>query len=542
MASYKPELVSKDEVLDLTEGNRMKLKPSSQKKTGAVKKRFEKLKVKRDSYLERARRFARYTVPHLYPEEGTENGDGTNTTGWQSFGADCAISLQNQLVMTLFPPHSSFARLELTRKAKQLLKEEDISAIEQEGSLVAVEKEALLEHERISGRVALGEAMLHLMVGGSTCLYVPKEGAAINYPLTRYVNRFDKSGQLLELIIEESKDIDTLPPAVQAIARAKMKHDPQAPYKDDEVEIYTRCYRKDGFFHIEEEVLGERVGNTYRVHPDNLPFIPLHWKRNYGEDYGRSLVEMHAGDFHVVQVLSEAIAKGMILMSDIKYLIKPGSVTDIDHLIESDTGEFVYGNIDDIGVLQLEKYADFTPIATVLDKYERRLGRSFMLGSAVQRDAERVTAVEIRRDALEMEKSLGGIYSLLSAKLQRPYFKLLLQRVDFDLGDELVETVLLTGIEALSKMTDADKQFQWAEAMGLAATLPEPIQARMKWGDYSLHVANQLSLELPFIMTEDEYAKEQAKQAAAQQQAMMAQGMADAIPQMAQSVMNKQGV
>ncbi len=256
----------------------------------------------------------------------------------------------------------------------------------------------------------------------------------------------------------------------------------------------------------------------------------LRWKTNYGEDYGRSLVEQHAGDFHVIQLLSESIAKGMILMSDVKYLVRAGSTTDVDHLIESPTGEFVYGNIDDIGVLQLEKYADFTPIANVLDKYERRVGQAFMLGT--QRDAERVTAYEVRKDALQMENSLGGAYTLLALTLQRPYFRLLLNRINFTLPEQLINTVMTTGIEALSKMGDADKFLQWTEHMMAAAQLPENVQARMKWGDFANFTANQLSLELPFVMTEEEYQEQQQANQQAQQQQAMQEAAVKAAPQM----------
>ncbi len=463
----------------------------------------------------------------------SNQGDGTNTTGWQSFGSDCVSSIQNKLVMTLFPPHQQFARLELTPAAKEALVEEDLNVIEQEGSLINAEKQALLEHERIAGRVGLGETLEHLVVGGSSCLYMPDDGNLITYPLDRFVNRRDKSGHLLELIIEESKAIDMFEPAVQAIIKAKGKAaqaNANGNAEKDEVNLYTHCKYKNGFYHISQEVVGEKIGESYRVKKENLPFIVLRWKTNYGEDYGRSLVEQHAGDFHVIQLLSESIAKGMILMSDVKYLVRAGSTTDVDHLIESPTGEFVYGNIDDIGVLQLEKYADFTPIANVLDKYERRVGESFMLG--VQRDAERVTAYEVRKDALQMENSLGGAYTLLALTLQRPYFRLLLNRIDFSLPEQLINTVITTGIEALSKMGDADKFMQWTEQMQAAATLPENVQARIKWGDFAKYSANQLSLELPYMMTEEEYQEQQQAQAQAQQQNMAMEAAAKAAPQM----------
>lgn len=528
---YNPEIIEKPRVLDLT--NKMRVKDNSSKKDKTILKRYEKLKVKREPFLTRARTFSSYTVPNLYPSNfGQSNqGDGANTTGWQSFGAECVNTILNKLVMTLFPPHQSFAHLELTPDAKEMLLAEDLNVVEQEGSLVNVEKQALLEHERIAGRVGLGEALEHLVVGGTSCLYLPEEGNLINYPLDRFVNRRDKSGNLLELIIEESKAIDMFEPAVQMLIKSKGKAaQANGDIEKDEVNLYTRAVWKNGFYHITQEVVGCQIGESYRVRKENFPFIVLRWKTNYGEDYGRSLVEQHAGDLHVIQFLSEAIAKGMILMSDVKYLIRPGSTTDVDHLIESPTGEFIYGNIDDIGVLQLEKYADFTPISNVLDKYERRVGRAFMLGT--QRDAERVTAYEVRRDALQMENSLGGAYTLLALTLQRPYFQLLLNRIDFNLSDNLVNTVITTGIEALSKMGDADKFLQWTEAMQAAATLPEMVQARMKWGDFAKHTASQLSLSMDYMMTEEEFQEQQKAQQQAQQQQQLMEGAVKAAPQL----------
>ncbi|AHN84656.1 head-tail connector (endogenous virus) [Gutovirus Vc1] len=530
---YNPQIIEKPRVLDLT--NKMRVKDNSGNKDATIRKRYEALKTRRDPFLARARTFSSYTIPNLYPLNfGMPNqGDGSNTTGWQSFGAECVNTINNKLVMTLFPPHTSFAHLELTPKAKEMLLQEDLNVVEQEGSLVNAEQQAILEHERIAGRVGLGEALEHLVVGGTTCLYMPEEGNLINYPLDRFVCRRDKSGNLLELVLEESKSIDMFEPAVQAIIKAKGRqssHNSNGNVSADEVNLYTHVKWKNGFYHIAQEVVDVEIGERYRVRKENLPFIVLRWKTNYGEDYGRSLVEQHAGDLHVIQFLSEALAKGMILMADVKYLIKPGSVTDVDHLIESPTGEFIYGNIDDIGVLQLEKYADFTPIQSVLDKYERRVGRAFMLGT--QRDAERVTAYEVRQDALQMENSLGGAYTLLALTLQRPYFQLLLNRIGFDLPENLVNTVITTGIEALSKMGDADKFLQWTEAMQAAATLPEMVQARMKWGDFAKHTASQLSLSLDYMMTEEEFREQQAQQQQVQQQNMAMEAAVKAAPQM----------
>ncbi|ARB11251.1 head-tail adaptor [Marinomonas phage CB5A] len=534
---YKPEVIQSEPYLDLTKDSKVHKRRPKDDKT--IENRYKKLSAKREPFLERARAFSNYTIPNLYPLsfEGDNQGDGTEQTGWQSIGAQCVSNLTNKLVMTLFPPHSTFARLEITPEAKKVLREEDINEIEQSKSLVNVEKEAMLEHERIAGRVAIGEAAKHLLVGGTTCLYMPKEGNLINYPMTRFVNRRDKSGKLLELITEEEKALDTFDEETQAVLKRSPMYDPS---KDSNVRLYTKVSLKKGMYFIEQEAYGVQIGKSYRVTEENNPFLVLRWESNYGEDYGRSLVEQFAGDFHAVQFLSEAIAKGMILMADIKYLVKAGATTDVDHLINSPTGEFVTGNLDDIGVLQLEKYADFTPIASVLDKYERRVGSAFLLGRAVQRDAERVTQAEIRRDAIEMEQSLGGAYSLLANTLQRPYFRLLLNRINFELPERLVSTVLLTGIEALSKLSDADKYEQWSIAMQQGAALPEPIQAYVKWRDFATYHANQLSYDLPFLMTEEEYGEKMKAMKEQQQQQAIQEAGVKAAPQMAGAIMKQE--
>ena len=104
MAGYNPELMPKDGVQDLTGSAIFKHKKQQPKDEKTIEKRYTKLQTKRDPFLSRARTFSNYTVPNLYPiNDGSANqGDGVNTTGWQSFGSQVTNHLKNKLVMTLF--------------------------------------------------------------------------------------------------------------------------------------------------------------------------------------------------------------------------------------------------------------------------------------------------------------------------------------------------------------------------------------------------------------------------------------------------------
>jgi hypothetical protein len=54
-----------------------------------------------------------------------------------------------------------------------------------------------------------------------------------------------------------------------------------------------------------------------------------------------------------------------------------------------------------------------------LARIEARLAQAFMLADV--RDSERTTAEEVRLHALQIENSLGSIYSILTTEFQQPY-------------------------------------------------------------------------------------------------------------------------
>ena len=62
------------------------------------------------------------------------------------------------------------------------------------------------------------------------------------------------------------------------------------------------------------------------------------------------------------------------------------------------------------------KLGDFRIAYDTMQRIETRLEHAFLLNASVQRQAERVTAEEIRFMAEALEQSLGGIYDELKDK------------------------------------------------------------------------------------------------------------------------------
>jgi uncharacterized membrane protein len=99
------------------------------------------------------------------------------------------------------------------------------------------------------------------------------------------------------------------------------------------------------------------------------------------------------------------------------------------------------------------------------EQLQQRLAAAFLLTEGARRNAERVTAEEIRLVAGELEDALGGIYSILSQELQLPLVKIIFKNSKVKIPDGLVEPVIVTGLEALGRGHDYNKLVMFAQTL-----------------------------------------------------------------------------
>lgn len=511
---------------------------------------YKEMTAKRESTLARGRRYSSMTLPSVLPETDNTTGqwDRLDTTqaDWQSFGGQAVNNLANRIVMTLFPPSRSFYRLEFTSKNEKLLLADGWDLTELRKRLSLIETDSMKYMDTMVPRDLDIRTAKHLIITGNYLHYYPdRSKPAIGCGIDQFVVDRDTRGTLLTCILEQKKSLSSMPKDVQDKIKATKEGRNLKP--NEEVKLYTGAKRiGPNRFKVHQEACGVKLGNEFRVAEANLPFDVLGWNRVDGEDYSRGLVEDHQGDLYVVQMLSEAVAKGMVLMADIKYMVKPGSQTDIDHLVTSPTGEFISGNRDDVGILQLEKYANFDSIQAVLDGYKRQLGAAFLLNSEVRRNAERVTAYEIRKDAAELENSLGGIYSHLSRVWQQPRAHRLLMKAlrddnSTDLRVQDFDPKITTGVEALGRVNELDKIQQFTEMLQLLQAWPQQMLERLDWNKFASKVAAEISLNTDgILMSPEEYQKQVEAQRQQQQEAAMMQAGVKAAPELAKQAMGGQ--
>jgi len=417
---------------------------------------YTKCEGDRISYLERARTASKLTLPYIMPEEGF-GASSRLETPFAGVGARGVNNLASKLLLALLPPNAPFFRLNIDKFAIKEEGADEALISEIEKSLQQVEETIMNEISQQSYRVGIHEALKQLVVTGNALIYIPKEGGMRVFHLDRYVVKRDPMGHVIKLATKEEVSYETLSDEIKQASLASGKA-PSATCT-----LYTALVREDNKWHLFQDINGVRVPETEGTFDiDKAPFIALRFSKIDGEDYGRGYVEEYLGDLQSLEALTQAIVEGSAVAAKTLFLVNPNGTTRAKTLAEAPNGAIVQGNAADVTVLQTQKQNDFRVAQETINVIKERLGQAFLLTSGVVRNAERVTAEEIRMLSQELESALGGLYSLLSNELQLPLVNRLLEVLNRTkklpkLPKDVVNPVIITGVEALGRGNDLQK-------------------------------------------------------------------------------------
>lgn len=474
------------------------------------KARYERLQAEREPYLRRAREAAALTIPYVMPPKGS-TGSTDLPTPWSGAGAEGVNSLSSKLLLAMLPPGGSFFRLQLGPKER----DEITSSMgekagemlgEIEATLGRIERTVLDRLEAVGARIATFDAMKHLIVCGNVLVQILRDSTLRLHYLDNYVVKRDPAGNVLDIIVREAVAKEALPPHVQALL------EDEEPDTDEEadavsVDLYTRIYREDRMYRVYQEVRGRRIPESDGTYPlDKSPWVPLRYVAIAGEDYGRGRVEEYLGDFTSLESLSQSITEGTAMAAKVIFLMNEAGVTQKRAVAEAANGEFVDGDVRDIGVLKLDKLADFSIAAQKVLALEERINKAFLVHQ--QRQAERVTAEEVRAVIAELEKALGGVYAVLSQEFQLPVVRRVLHQMQRSgdippLPEKIVEPKIITGLDALGRGADFEKLRIFVA--GTAAEFgPEAVSEYINVGEYMKRKATALQVDLTGILRSEE--------------------------------------
>jgi len=509
-----------------------------------IAKAYENMAADRDAFLTRARGCAELTIPTLMPPEG-HTGSSQYSTPYQSVGARGVNNLASKLLMTLLPANSPFFRLTI----------DDFDLVELGGDARGKAEEALARIERSAQqsieakaiRVPTFEALKQLIVSGNALVHMPPKGGMKVFRLDRFVVKRDTMGNLLKVIVKETIAYEALPKEVQAALLDNPEY--QAETSKKECDLFTCIKRQGKKFTVHQEVKGITIPNTTGSYPeDRLPWMALRFIAVDGEDYGRGFVEEYAGDLRSLEALTRAIVEGSAASAKLIFMVRPNGTTKIRNIADSPNGAIISGDANDVSTLQAQKFSDFRVAQETMNTITERMSYAFLLNSSVQRQAERVTAEEVRFMAQELETALGGIYSVLSQEFQTPLVNLLLNQLQKEgkmpkFPKDTLKPQIVTGLEALGRGQDLNKLsafLNYLQPLG-----QEVIAQELNIDDYLDRLGASLGIDTQGLVKspEQKQAEAEAAQQAQQQQMMMQmaeKGVAPAVKGMADSMAAQQ--
>lgn len=495
---------------------------------GTLAQRWAELEANKSSILSRCEEYASWTLPYILTRLNTADVELQGPL--DSIGARSTNHLSNKLVNTLFAPFRSFFRIKVTKEAKDELDAQiknkaqvEAAMVEVDAAAATAEQEAMSYSDDIGFRAEAVMAAKNLIITGNGLMYIPERDAAQSYSLRDYCVVRDIDGNVIEIMTRDTKAFGTFDKSVRDQLQQAKGQGHKCKDSDD-IKLYTRVVLKeDKKFHVKQAAEEVMLTSKATYAADDLPWIVLTWNLVRGENYGRGLVEDYAGAFHACATLTQALVSGAAIAADIKFLVDPASVLDVAELNKSKTGSYHSGKEGDITSPQLNKSLDFQLAQLLLERFERQISQAFLMASGTTRDAERVTTVEIQRDALELEQSLGGVYSRQARQWQRPYALLLLKRIDYKLGTAY-KAQIVTGMESLSRMGELDNLQMFIGDLAQISTLPEPVLAVLQLDNIIKILATARSVNADQVVkSQDQQSADQQARVAQEQQVIEAQ-------------------
>jgi hypothetical protein len=498
----------------------------SNKKTLASE--YKNMEQDREPYLTKAKEAARYTIPSLLKDKHNGSQVQTYEQPNQSIGADGVNNLAAKVTLAMLPPNQPFFKFhidaaDLKKIATEAGQNPDTFETEVNRGLAMTEQLLVDFNEKNGDRICLGEAMKHLYIAGNVFLvHVPKIGLKY-YPLNRYVVSRDYCGNVLKAITTETIGFYALPKEIQGAVleqlKIKEKTEEGKKLEEKELTLYTCYRRREKHWITYQEVEGIEIPRSEGKYPEEAcPFMALRYTRIDGESYGRGLIEEYIGDISYLDVLSKSIKEASLAAAKCIALVNPQGQTNIKQLAKTKNGGFCAGKADDVTMLQANKYYDLKTAKEEKDGLERRLNRIFIMKAAIQRDAERVTAEEIREMARDLEEALGNHYSIMSKEFQLAYIRIGFFHLRKEkknqlpdlIKDKSVKLTVTTGLEALGRGSDLNKLTTFAQIMQQFAPMA---QLGMKLDVVAGRVANSLNLDITGVMaTQEELAAAQQAQ------------------------------
>lgn len=482
------------------------------------------MEADKNALLSRVERLSTLTLPHICIPLGMPHETTAITNDYSSIGAQLAGHITNKLALTLFRPGVPFFRLNPDKEGKKALEEQGLTAAALVDPLATAELEACKELDNAAIRPKLNLILEHLVVAGNVLMCLEDDFIRA-MGLRYYCVKRNYRGEVVRIVIKEEMCKDELEDEIQDYVPGASQETKVCWYKL----IEKKKNRMVMTQWVGDVLLPEKYEGNWSV--DECPYKVCTWVLPDESNYGIGLCQFYWSDLEVVSSMSESVVNGGILGTEMRWGVDPTSQSRAEDLNKSKNGDFVACRKDDINPIYGGNDKAIATADGILQRVERRLSQGFLMQSTVTRNAERVTAEEVRMQALELETTYGGVYTGIAKDVQGPVADWCMRRAGINLKRTGLQATVITGLDALTRNAELEALRAAFSDLGLTINLPEPMQRRIKWKALGDFVGAGRGVKLsPFIMDDNEFAavQQQEQQARVAEQSAVAGGQAAA--------------
>lgn len=501
------------------------------RRTKTIADQFQIDHSAREATLQRARLWARLSIPSLFPleEYDTWNPDEFDLAeNFQSLLARGSQNMASNLTMAIWMPGSrafenvpNVGVLEskaLSDEAKQdLLQRLHVRDVVMMSALEAgLKRKSPRPSNHSRFRTTKYQTYLGSLVTGEALARLNDDFRWSKYRREQYVTDRDDCGDVNYHIIREMKDLAFMDDKrlrdhfgfTIAEAMEMDDHERNKP-------MFTRVRWHPGVkkWVIEQEVEGKVINTTEeRV----TPYICTPWSLTPGEDYGRGMIEMNAGDALSFDSLRRSIKEMAALAAKMLWAID-GTSDVQDRDLEKPTGSVIVGarvsggQVQDVGMLKVDKLADFSIAFQTSEIIRKDLAAAMLIESEVQPQQDRVTRFQAERIAAELDKASFGVSTSfgdddVEPTVMRTDFQLVRDRIIAPLPKEATQMRTLTGAVQIANGARRQKLLSIAQN---APLLGEEAMRRLDMGVLFEVLARLDNIDEPgLIKSKDDMAKE----------------------------------
>lgn len=475
---------------------------------------------------------AKWTIPSVMIPLSTVK-DGKRVIlerDYQSKGAVLVNSLASKMVQSLIPDHTPFFNIvptdEVAGLVRTALSLDDSQFNSQMIQYATKASELAITGSSYSSYTILAQL---LIITGNALLYrdpVTKDTSV--YSVRQFSVNRDGAGNVRRVVLHERIQAQDIP---DELRNTHFSH--KKPY--DCEDLYTSIEFKKGereYWEITQEIGTHPVGEP-STYPKNLcPYIVCTTRLNTGEHYGRGIVEDYAPEFARLSELSTALQDYEIESMRLLNLVPSRAGIDITELNTAQTGDYIQAEVDAIVAHEGGTSQKIQVIQAEIQSIFQELSRAFMY-SGNFRNAERVTAEEIRATIQETNIGHLAVFSHVSETFLKPLAFLLLHEIEpvltTVLGAGGGSVSLQVGAKVVNKSVITDRLLQ--ASLVVQQVLPVLTQVTDRFNPDAVieGIFQGFNLDITqYVYTPEQLQQIQQRQdALAQEQAQQLQGQQD---------------